>query len=475
MREFLSKITNSLDAIGFDDLILLPGMSSVEPSEVDLSTRASKGIWMKVPFISSPMDTVTESEMAIAMARSGGIGIIHRNCSKEEQVEMVKRVKRAESFIIRDVITIDPRSTIKEAAEIMEKNRISGLPVVEEGKLVGIITGRDVRFADPSLRVADVMTRDVITAKEGIKMEEAEELMKSHKIEKLPVVDEEGRLKGLITYKDIALRGKYGNATRDEHGRLRVGAAISPFDLERAKELSKIADLLVIDVAHFHNLRVMEATKKLLKEVDVDVVAGNIGTYEAAVDIISSMDVAGLRVGIGSGSVCTTMEVTGVGAPTPFAVAQVADAVRELGADVPIIADGGIRGAGDIAISLALGASSVMMGYIFAGCRESPGELISIGSRYYKRHRGMGSEAARKKRMALDRYSQPAKGMPEGIEAFVPYRGEVNMVVEELSTALKAAFGYAGASSIEELWRKARLARKTLHTHERARDLIIPT
>jgi IMP dehydrogenase len=475
MREFLSKITNSLDAIGFDDLILLPGMSSVEPSEVDLSTRASKSIWMKVPFISSPMDTVTESEMAIAMARSGGIGIIHRNCSKEEQVEMVKRVKRAESFIIRDVITIDPRSTIKEAAEIMEKNRISGLPVVEEGKLVGIITGRDVRFADPSLRVADVMTRDVITAKEGIKMEEAEELMKSHKIEKLPVVDEEGRLKGLITYKDIALRGRYGNATRDEHGRLRVGAAISPFDLERAKELSKIADLLVIDVAHFHNLRVMEATKKLLKEVDVDVVAGNIGTYEAAVDIISSMDVAGLRVGIGSGSVCTTMEVTGVGAPTPFAVAQVADAVREMGADVPIIADGGIRGAGDIAISLALGASSVMMGYIFAGCRESPGELISIGSRYYKRHRGMGSEAARKKRMALDRYSQPAKGMPEGIEAFVPYRGEVNMVVEELSTALKAAFGYAGASSIEELWRKARLARKTLHTHERARDLIIPT
>jgi IMP dehydrogenase len=475
MREFLSKITNSLDAIGFDDLILLPGMSSVELSEVDLTTRASKSIWMKVPFISSPMDTVTESEMAIAMARSGGIGIIHRNCSKEEQVEMVKRVKRAESFIIRDVITIDPRSTIKEAAEIMEKNRISGLPVVEEGKLVGIITGRDVRFADPSLRVADVMTRDVITAKEGIKMEEAEELMKSHKIEKLPVVDEDGRLKGLITYKDIALRGKYGNATRDEHGRLRVGAAISPFDVERAKELSKIADLLVIDVAHFHSLRVMEATKKLIKEVNVDVVAGNIGTYEAAVDIISSMDVAGLRVGIGSGSVCTTMEVTGVGAPTPFAVAQVADAVREMEADVPIIADGGIRGAGDIAISLALGASSVMMGYIFAGCRESPGELISIGSRYYKRHRGMGSEAARKKRMALDRYSQPAKGMPEGIEAFVPYRGEVNMVVEELSTALKAAFGYAGASSIEELWRKARLARKTLHTHERARDLIIPT
>jgi IMP dehydrogenase len=475
MREFLSKITNSLDAIGFDDLILLPGMSSVEPSEVDLSTRASKSIRMKVPFISSPMDTVTESEMAIAMARSGGIGIIHRNCSKEEQVEMVKRVKRAESFIIRDVITIDPRSTIKEAAEIMEKNRISGLPVVEEGKLVGIITGRDVRFADPSLRIADVMTTDVITAKEGIRMDEAEELMKSHKIEKLPVVDEDGRLKGLITYKDIALRGKYGNATRDEQGRLRVGAAISPFDVERAKELSKIADLLVIDVAHFHSLRVMEATKKLLKEVDVDVVAGNIGTYEAAVDIISSMDVAGLRVGIGSGSVCTTMEVTGVGAPTPFAVAHVADAVREMEADLPIIADGGIRGAGDIAISLALGASSVMMGYIFAGCRESPGELISIGSRYYKRHRGMGSEAARKKRMALDRYSQPAKGMPEGIEAFVPYRGEVNMVVEELSTALKAAFGYAGASSIQELWRKARLARRTLHTHERARDLIIPT
>lgn len=462
VRSFLGKIIEALKVFNFDDLILLPGKSYIEPGEIDLRTRFSTNIPLNLPFVSSPMDTVTESEMAIALARQGGIGVIHRNCTVEEQVEMVKRVKRSESFIIRDVLTISPDLSVGDAAEYMKKHKISGLPVVEgDGKLVGIITGRDVRFTDPRIKIRDAMTKDVVTAHENISPEEAVDLMRRHKIEKLPVVNGDGRLIGLITYKDVALRNTYKDAVRDREGRLRVAAAISPFDVNRARKLSRVADALVIDVAHFHNENVISATKKLSKIIDVDLIVGNLGTKEGVLDAVSKVEeVAGLRVGIGSGSVCTTTQITRAGAPTLFAVAQAADALIELGAfeEIPIIADGGIKGPGDIALALALGASSAMMGYVFAGCKESPSPMTVIRGKYYKLHRGMGSPGAREKRMALDRYSQPAKGIPEGTEIWVPYKGDVSSVVAQLTAGLKAAMGYAGASTIREMWSKARVA-----------------
>mgnify|MGYP000689847235 CR=1 FL=1 len=456
-KSFREKLSKADVALTFRDVVILPGFTEVEPNEVNVATKATRNYRLNIPLISSPMDTVTESEMAISLARQGGLGVLHRNCTIKEQVEMAKKVKKAESFIIRDVVTISPKNSVSEAIMLMEKYHISGLPVVDGEKLVGIVTGRDVRFTDPKLKIKDVMTRDVITAPESISIEEAKELLQKHRIEKLPVVDSSGRLKGLITVKDIMLRGRFPNAVRDEDGRLLCAAAVSPFDLERAKALDEYVDIIVIDVAHFHNKRCFKATKKLLKVVSADVVVGNIGTYEAAEDIITKLDdIAGLRVGIGSGSICTTMEVVKAGSPTLYATAQVADAVAEYGADMPIIADGGIRNPGDVAVALAVGASAVMMGNVFAGCKESPGELVAIGGRYYKRYRGMASPSARAKRYAIDRY-QIAKGIVEGVEGWVPYRGDVASVVEEFINGLKAAMGYAGARNIEELREKARL------------------
>ncbi|HDM26910.1 MAG TPA: IMP dehydrogenase [Candidatus Bathyarchaeota archaeon] len=458
---FRDKLRQADVALTFRDVVIVPGWVEVEPREVDVRTRATKNYRLNIPLISSPMDTVTESEMAIALARQGGLGVIHRNCSIEEQVDMARRVKRAESLIIRDVITIAPDKTVGEAIALMREYNISGLPVVDGEKLVGIVTDRDVRFADKRLLVKDVMTEEVITAREDTTIEEAKEILQQYRIEKLPVVDSEGRLRGLITVKDIMLRGKFPNAVRDEEGRLLCAAAVSPFDLERAKRLDKYVDIIVVDVAHFHNKNCFEATKRLLPEVSADVVVGNVGTYEAVEDIITKLDgVAGIRVGIGSGSICTTMEVVKAGSPTLYATAQAADAVETYGVDLPIIADGGVRNPGDVAVALAMGASSVMMGNVFARCREAPGELIAIGGRYYKRYRGMASPSARARRYALDRYMQ-AKGIAEGVEGWVPYRGDVASVVEEFISGLKAAMGYAGARNIEELRRKARIAMLT--------------
>lgn len=460
MVKFQRKFEEAEIAYTFDDVILLPGLSKVEPKEINLKTKFSSNIPINIPLVSSPMDTVTEVEMAIALARHGGIGVIHRNCSAEEELEMVKAVKRSESFIIKEVITINKEAKVGEAAEIMRKHRISGLPVVENDKLIGIITGRDVRFTDPSIKVGEAMTRDVVVAGPNITPEEAIELMKKHKVEKLPVVDKEKRLVGLITYKDVALRGEYKEATRDKEGRLRVAAAVSPFDIDRAKLLSKYADALVIDVAHFHNENVIEATKKLVKEVEIDVVIGNLGTKKGVLDSVSRIDkVAGLRVGMGSGSVCITTEVTRAGAPTLFAVSQAADALEEIGAKIPIIADGGIRNPGDVALAIAFGASCAMLGYVFASCKESPSPMTIINGRYFKLHRGMGSQSARQKRMALDRYATFSKEIPEGIEIWVPYRGEVASVINEFVSGIKAAMGYAGASNIEELWKNGKVAR----------------
>lgn len=477
-QSFLDKFRNVQVALTFRDVFLLPGRAEVEPSNVDVRTRVTRRHKLNIPFVSSPMDTVTESDMAIAVARQGGLGVIHRNCSVDEEVEMAKRVKRAEALIIRDVITVSPDDTVGLALELMEKHNISGLPVVEKTRLVGIATGRDVRFAQPNLLVKQVMTKNVVKAEEGTSIEEAQRLLHDHKIEKLPIVNKTGELAGLITFKDILLRGKYPDAARDENGQLLCAAAVSPFDLDRAKKLDEYADILVTDVSHFHNANVFKATKKLLSEVSAEVIVGNIGTHEAAEDALAELEgISGFRVGIGSGSICTTTEVTKAGAPTLFATAQVSDAVAKFGADVPVIADGGIRSPGDVAIALTAGASAVMIGNLFARCRESPGTLITIGGRYYKQYRGMGSTTARAKRYSLDRYSLPSKGVPEGVEGWVPYKGEVSIVLDELVSGLRASMGYAGAGSIQELWRKGRLAALSPSGLEEARphDILLPS
>jgi len=445
-------------AFTFGDVILLPGKTEIEPSEVNLSTRIGQ-IGLHVPILSSPMDTVTEAEMAIALARMGALGVLHRNCTVEEQVRMAKAVKRAESFIIRDVVTVSPEDSVRRAKGIMKDMNISGLPVVVGDRLVGIITRRDVYFAeDDNLRVEDVMTKDVITVSPDITPQDARKIMSRYKIEKLPVVDDEGRLVGLVTAKDVFYRESHPFATRDPEGRLRVAAAISPFDLERAKALEPYVDLLVTDVAHFHNENVIRAAERIANEVNVPLVAGNIGTLEAAEEVITRMEVVGLRVGIASGSICTTGEVTGVAAPTLYAVIKASEAVAKYGADVAVIADGGVRGPAEAAKAFAAGADAVMLGFALAGTKESPGSPLIVGGKMYKVYRGMGSPSARSKRFALDRYSRPSKDIAEGIEGLVPYRGDVTTVVDKFVAGLKAAFGYVGATNIAEMKAKARMA-----------------
>jgi IMP dehydrogenase len=436
----------------------LPGRSEVEPDKVDLSVNLTRSIRLNLPLLSSPMDTVTEADLAIAIARQGGLGIIHRNMPVEEQVENAKRVKRAESFVIRDVVTINPDDRVSQALQLMKSHSISGLPVVESDRLLGILTKRDVNFAEGNDPVRDVMTKDVIMAEAEVTIEEAKRIMHKHRVEKLPVVDANRRLLGLITIKDVYARERFPLAARDDKGRLLVGAAVSPFDIERARALENYVDLLVSDVAHFHNVNVLESAAKLVRSVSTDFIAGNLGTAEAAKDTVQALDgrLAGIRAGVGSGSICVTAEVTKAGAPTLFAVAQISHGLEESSmVRIPIIADGGIRGPGDGALALAAGASAVMMGNVFAGCTESPGQLIKVGGKYYKPYRGMGSSGARHKRFAVDRYNQPAKGIAEGVEGVVPYRGDVQVVVEEFISGLKASFGYAGATSISDLWNKA--------------------
>ena len=467
---FRDKFRNADHALTFNDVLLLPGWTVIEPSEADVGSQATKKVMLNVPFISSPMDTVTESEMAIALARHGGLGVLHRNCTAEEEVDMARAVKRAEALVIRDVVTVKANATIDNLLGLMEEHNIHGFPVVDDGEsIIGIVTWRDFRLADRNLKVSDVMTKEVITAGENISLEEAKSILHEHRIEKLPIVDDTNRVTGLITMKDITLKGTYPDAVRDEMGRLICAAAISPFDLERAMELDEYVDIIFTDVAHFHNKNCFDAAKKLLDSVTAEVVVGNIGTYQAAEDCLTKLDgVAGLRVGIGSGSICSTSVVTRAGAPTLYAVSQVADAVEEYGSDVSIIADGGIRNPGDIAVALAVGASCAMMGNVFAGTSESPGRLVALEGRYYKEYYGMGSAAARKKRYAQDRYSQPSKTITEGVEGWVPYRGGVAEIVSEFVGGLKASMGYVGARTIPEMHEKARLA---LVTEQGAKEL----
>ncbi len=457
---FRSKFENAEKALTFNDVLLLPGWTTLEPSDANVMSNVTKNIKLNIPLIASPMDTVTEAEMAIALAREGALGVLHRNCSAKEEVEMARRVKRAEAVIIRDVITVNPDSTVEELLKLMEEHNIKGFPVVDgESKLQGIVTWRDVRLAEHDLKIRDVMTEEVITGTEDTDLEQAMKILHDHRIEKLPIVDKDGRVQGLITMKDITLKGKFQEAVRDEEGRLLCAAAISPFDLPRAKAIDKYVDILVLDVSHFHNKNCFEAAKLILKEVEADVIVGNIGTYQAAEDIITQLDgVAGLRVGIGSGSICSTSIVTRAGAPTMYATSQAADAVKTYGADLPVIADGGMRNPGDVAVAMAVGASCAMMGNVFAGCSESPGRLVAMEGRYYKEYYGMGSAKAREKRFVMDRYSKPSKAINEGVEGWVPYRGPVKEILGEFTGGLKAAMGYVGAATIPEVWEKAKLA-----------------
>jgi IMP dehydrogenase len=453
------------EGLTFDDVLLLPARSSVVPADADTRTWVTRNIAINIPIVSSAMDTVTESHMAIALAQQGGIGIIHRNMSIERQAEEVDRVKRSESGMIVDPVTMEPDRKIYEALEVMKRYRISGVPVTREGKLVGILTNRDLRFETRfDLPISDVMTKEnLITVPVGTTLEDAQAILHRHRVEKLLVVDEHYTLKGLITVKDIQKKLKYPYAAKDERGRLRVAAAIgsgSDF-LERAHELvAKQADVLAIDTAHGHSERVLEVAAAVKKAFpDVDLIAGNVATYEGARDLIA-LGVDGVKVGVGPGSICTTRVVSGAGVPQITAIAEAARAARDAG--VPLISDGGIKYSGDITKAIAAGAASVMIGSLFAGTDESPGETILYQGRTFKSYRGMGSMGAMSQGSS-DRYAQDpsSKLVPEGIEGRVPYKGLISELVYQLVGGLKSGMGYCGCQTIGDLQEKARFIRIT--------------
>jgi len=451
----------------FDDLLLVPQFSSILPAEVDVRTRLTKNIPLNIPLVSAAMDTVTESETAITMARQGGIGIIHKNMSIKRQALEVEKVKKSESGMIVDPITVEPEQKIKDVLQIMEKYKISGVPVVKEGNLVGIITNRDLRFeTNLEQTVGNVMTKDhLITAKEGITLEESKAILHKHRIEKLLVVDQDGRLKGLITIKDIEKIKKYPNSCKDKLGRLRVGAAVGvgPDLKERADALvSASVDVLVLDSAHGHTQNILKALEFLKSNYpEVDVIAGNVATYDGAKALIEAGADA-VKVGVGPGSICTTRVVAGVGVPQMTAIFEAAKAKREF--QVPIVADGGIKYSGDITKAIAAGADTVMIGSLFAGTEESPGETILYQGRTYKVYRGMGSIEAMREGSA-DRYAQGerdvSKLVPEGIVGRVPYRGPLADTVFQLVGGLKAGMGYLGCKDIPTLQANAWFIRIT--------------
>jgi IMP dehydrogenase len=456
------------EAVTYDDVLLVPAKSSVLPREVDVRTRLTRNIGMNIPLVSAAMDTVTESAMAIAVAREGGIGILHRNMSIEKQVEEVDKVKRSESGMILDPITLSPDKKVRDALGLMSKYSISGIPIVKGEKLVGILTNRDLRF-EPNLdlEVSKIMTDGrLITAPVGTTLEEAEAILQKHRIEKLPVVDKNGRLKGLITFKDIHKKKRFPRACKDKHGRLRVGAAagVASDTVDRVTALVAAgADVIVIDTAHGHSRGVIETVKRVKRKYpDLELVAGNVGTAEATVDLIKA-GADGVKVGIGPGSICTTRVIAGVGVPQVTAISQCSGAAKKF--RVPIIADGGVKQTGDIAKAIAAGADSVMIGALFAGLEESPGEKILYEGRAYKIYRGMGSLEAMKQG-SRDRYFQDMeeeiqKLVPEGIEGRVPYKGYLSEAVFQMIGGLRAAMGYCGAKTIAEMKRKARFIRMT--------------
>jgi len=454
------------EALSFDDVLLLPNHSEVLPDQVDVSTTLVGNIRLRIPIVSSPMDTVTEARMAIALAREGGVGVIHRNMPIEKQALEVDRVKRSEHGVIWDPIYLSPNHTVRDALELMERYHISGVPITdEEGYLVGILTNRDIRFETNFDRpIHEVMTSEnLITAPVGTSLEEAEKILQRHKIEKLPIVDEQGKLRGLITIKDLLKIRQHPNATKDDRGRLVVGAAVGPMrqPVERARALADAGvDFIVIDSAHGHSQGVLNAVRLIKRALpDLLVVAGNVATREG-VRALAEAGADAIRVGLGAGSICTTRVVAGVGVPQLYAVMECAAEAQKW--NLPIIADGGIRYSGDIVKALAAGASAVMLGNLLAGCEESPGEIEIFRNRAYKVYRGMGSVAAMRQGSS-DRYYQtdPRKIVPEGVEGRVPYRGPLSETVHQLVGGVRSGMGYVGARNLQELREKARFIRIT--------------
>src|SRR5580704_7463963 len=454
-----------IEGLTFDDVLLLPGKSSILPAEADTRACLTRKIGLEIPVVSSAMDTVTESRLAIAMARQGGVGLIHRNMTLERQAEEVDRVKRSESGMIVDPVTISPEHTVRHALDQMNKYRVSGLPVTEGPRLVGILTNRDLRFErNLDQPVRDVMTKDnLVTVPVGTTLEAAERLLQEHRIEKLLVVDKDFNLKGLITVKDIQKKLEFPRATKDEQGRLRVGAAIGATGdfLERAQEMAhEKVDVLAIDTAHGHTARVMDAIREVKRKLpEMQLLAGNVATAEGAHDLIS-LGIDGLKVGIGPGSICTTRVVTGAGVPQITAIIEASRAAK--GSGVPVIADGGIKFSGDITKAIAAGASAVMIGSLFAGTEESPGETILYQGRTFKSYRGMGSLGAMEAGSA-DRYAQEGaergKSVPEGIEGQVPYKGPLGGLVDQLVGGLRSGMGYCGAANLTELQERSKFIR----------------
>ncbi|MBO0828791.1 MAG: IMP dehydrogenase [Streptosporangiales bacterium] len=477
----------------FDDVLLLPGPSDVIPSAADTSSRISRNVHVRVPLLSSPMDTVTEARLAIAMARQGGVGILHRNLSIEEQTSQVDLVKRSEAGMVTNPVTCSPDDTLGTVDAMCGRYHISGVPVVDaDGVLVGIVTNRDMRFEPDSARpVREVMTpMPLVTASTDVDGDEAFRLLRSHKVEKLPLVDDAGRLRGLITVKDFVKRDKYPDATKDANGRLVVGAAVGVGDeaYKRGRSLVEAGlDVLIVDTAHGHASAVIEMVRRFKTDTDVDVVGGNVATYEGAKALVEA-GADGVRVGVGPGSICTTRVVAGVGAPQVTAIHEAARACRPAG--VPVIGDGGLQYSGDIAKAIVAGADTVMLGSLLAGCEESPGELLFINGKQYKSYRGMGSLGAMQSRTghksySRDRYAQDDvltddKLIAEGVEGQVPYRGPLSAVAYQLIGGLRQAMGYVGAATVPEMFEKGRFTRITAagltesHPHDIAMTVEAP-
>ncbi|WP_255780054.1 IMP dehydrogenase [Dactylosporangium sp. AC04546] len=458
----------------FDDVLLLPGESNVVPSAVDTSSRVTRNITLRIPLVSSAMDTVTEARMAIAMARQGGIGTLHRNLSIDDQAQQVDLVKRSEAGMVTNPVTCSPDDTLGEVDALCGRYRISGVPVTDpDGQLVGIVTNRDMRFvSDPTTRVREIMTvAPLITAPVGVSKDEALALLRKHKVEKLPIVDGSGKLRGLITVKDFSKSEKFPHATKDEAGRLRVAAAVGVGEdsYKRARTLIDAGlDIVMVDTAHGHNRQVVDMVSRLKKETAVDVVGGNVATYAGA-KALCEAGADAVKVGVGPGSICTTRVVAGVGVPQITAIMESARACREFG--VPLIADGGVQYSGDIAKGIVAGAHTVMLGSLLAGCEESPGDLIFINGKQYKSYRGMGSLGAMQSRgqarsYSKDRYFQDDvlsddKLVPEGIEGQVPYRGPLAAVAHQLVGGLRSGMGFVGAETVAAMHERGQLIRIT--------------
>ena len=444
------------EALTYDDVLLVPAYSEVVPNEVDIKTSLTRNIGLNIPLISASMDTITESKLAIAIALKGGIGIVHKNMSITKQAEEIRKVKRSQSGMIKDPITLKVEANVKDAISIMKKNHIGGIPIINDATdLIGIVTNRDLRFQkDQSLKLSDIMTKKLITAKAGITLDSAEKILKKHKIEKLPII-EGNKLIGLITYKDIQKNKSMPDACKDELGRLRVGAAIgisSDWQERLEKLISSNVDVISVDTAHAHTKSVIEVLKKIKSKYSIDVIVGNIATGEAAKALVQAGADA-VKVGVGPGSICTTRVIAGVGMPQLSAVYEVYQSIK--GSKVPVIADGGIRFSGDIVKGLAAGANLVMVGSLLAGTEEAPGDIILYEGRKYKAYRGMGSveamEAGTKDRYFQHNEEDPKKLVPEGIVGRVPYKGKVSEILYQLTGGLRAGMGYVGAKNIKEL------------------------